>query len=83
MVALKKLARLLIVITSSMQALISWVLERSMTHNSSEAQEGYFINLLMSTFTVCSPTFRITSHFPQSMMAFVVAKNGRPKMFGA
>ena len=51
-----------------------------MVPKSSEAHEGYFISLLMSTFTVCSPTLRIIYHFPQSVMAFALARKGRPKM---
>ena len=53
-----------------------------MAPKSLEAHEGFFISLLMSTFTVCSPTLRITSPFPQSMTAFAVARKGRPKMIG-
>ena len=72
----------LIAMTSSVQASISWSSQRSMSPTSSEAREGYFINFLMSTFTICSPTFYITSPFPQSMMAFVVAKKCCPRMIG-
>ena len=54
-----------------------------MAPNSSEAREGYFICLLMLNFTVCSSTMRITSHFPQCVIAFVLARKGRPKMIGA
>ena len=54
-----------------------------MAPKSSEAHEGYFISLLMSTFMVCSPTLRITSPFPQSMTAFAVARKRRPKMIEA
>ena len=54
-----------------------------MVPNSSEAHEGYFISLLMSTFTVCSPILRITSPFPQSMMALVVTRKVHLKMIGA
>ena len=78
-----KLAFSLIVITSSIQALISWSSERSMAPNSLECREGYFINLLMSIFTVFSPTQRITSPFPYFVMAFAVVRNGCPKMIGA
>ena len=63
----------LIIISSSMQASISWSLEKSMTPNYSEAREGYFVSLLMSTFMVSSPTLRITSLYPQSVM-------GHPQM---
>ena len=54
-----------------------------MAPKSSEAREGYFISLLMSSFTVCSPTLRIISPFSQSVMAFSVARKGHPKMIGA
>ena len=68
-----------IIITSSMQESISWSSKKSMVPNSFETCEGYFISLLMSTFTVCSPTLRITSPFPQ----YVTARKGHPKMIGA
>ena len=54
-----------------------------MAPKSSEAREGYFMSLLMSTFTVCSPTLRITSPFPQSVTALAVARKGRPRIIGA
>ena len=54
-----------------------------MAPNSSKACEGYFISLLLSTFTVCSPTLRVTFLSPQSVTAFDVARKGRPKMIGA
>ena len=69
-----------IIITSSMHALISWLSEKSMAPNSSEAREGYFISLLMSTFTVGYPTLRITFPFPQSVTVFGVSRKGHPKM---
>ena len=72
-----------IIMTSSRQASISWSSTKSIAPKSSEAREGYFINLLMSTFTVCSPTLRINSPFPQLVTAFVVARKGRPKMIWA
>ena len=65
-----KLASLLIAITYYMQASISSSSQRSMAPKSSKAREGYFIILLMSAFTVCSPTFSIASPFPQSVTAF-------------
>ena len=77
------LASLLIIITSSTQASIFVSSEKSMVPKSSEAHEGYFISLLMSIFTVCSPTLRITSTFPQSVTALAVSRKGRSKMIGA
>ena len=59
-----KLASSLIFMTSSMQASMSWLSKRSMVPKSLKACEGYFIGLFMFTFTVCSPSFRITSPFP-------------------
>ena len=73
----------LIGMTSSMQTSISWSSQRSMAPKSLEAHEGYFINLLMSTFTVCSPTFKITSPFSQFVTTFAVPKNGHLKMIEA
>ena len=35
------------------------------------------------TFMVCSPSVRISSHFPQFVTAFVLALKGRPMMIGA
>ena len=55
-------APLSIIITSYMQASISWASEKSMAPNSSEAHEGYFISLLMLTFTVCSPNCKVDVH---------------------
>ena len=78
-----KLASLFIAKTSSTHALMSSSSQRSMSPKSSEAREGYFINLLMSAFTVCSPTFSIVSSFPQFVMAFMIAKKGYPKMIRA
>ena len=53
-----------------------------MAPKSSEAREGYFMSLLILTFMVCSPTLRITSPFPRSVTALVVARKGRPRIIG-
>ena len=78
-----KSASSLIVMTSLMQVSMSWSSNRSMAPKSLKSCEGYYINLLMLTFTVCSPTLRITSPFPQSVTTFAVAKKGLLRIIGA
>ena len=53
-----------------------------MAPKSLEAREGYFISLLTLTFTVCSPTLRITSPFAQPVTTFAVDRKGRSKIIG-
>ena len=78
-----KSASSLIVMTSSMQVSMSWSSKRPMALKSLKACEGYFISLLMLTFTMCSLTLRITFPFPQYVTAFAIAKKGLPRIIGA